>query len=43
MKSQAVFSDGAGIPGVSGDANVHRPARPLAIFGINAKLPGVVP
>jgi hypothetical protein len=43
MKSHAVFSDGAGIPGVSGDENVHRPARPLAILGSKEKLPGEVP
>jgi hypothetical protein len=38
-KSQAVLSDGAGMPGVSGDENVHGvPTRPRL-----AKEPGVVP
>jgi hypothetical protein len=43
MKSQAVFVDGAGIPGVSGDVNVYRPAAPGAIRAGAAKLAGVVP
>ena len=38
-KSHAVFSDGAGIPGVSGELNVSAPPS----CGAFAKLPGVVP
>ncbi len=39
MKSQAVLSDGAGMPGVSGDENVQGvPTLPRC-----AKEPGVVP
>jgi hypothetical protein len=39
MKSQAVLSDGGGMPGVSGELNVHAvPTRPRC-----AKEPGVVP
>jgi hypothetical protein len=43
MKSQAVFVDGSGMPGVSGEANVYRPATPGAILLGAAKLAGVVP
>jgi hypothetical protein len=43
MKSQAVFVEGAGIPGVSGDVNVYRPAAPAAIRATAAKLAGLVP
>ena len=43
MKSHAVFSEGLGIPGVSGEANVSAPARPGSNAGLSAKLPGVVP
>ena len=32
MKSQAVLCDGSGMPGVSGDENVYRPAAPGAIL-----------
>ena len=39
MKSQAVLSDGAGMPGVSGELNVSGP--PIWLWF--AKLPGVVP
>ena len=39
MKSQAVASDGAGMPGVSGELKVSGPP----ICGRSAKLPGVVP
>jgi hypothetical protein len=42
-KSHAVFSDGCGIPGVSGEEYVQRPDTPGAIHGGTAKLPGVVP
>jgi hypothetical protein len=39
MKSHAVFSDGAGMPAVSGELKVHGvPTR-----GGSAKLPGFVP
>jgi hypothetical protein len=43
MKSQAVFVEGAGIPGVSGDEKVNRPATPGAIRPGAAKLAGLVP
>jgi hypothetical protein len=43
MKSHAVFSDGNGIPGVSGEEKVRAPVLPAAIRGALAKLPGVVP
>ena len=42
-KSQAVLLLGAGIPGVSGEANVQAPSTPGAMTGGLAKLPGVVP
>jgi hypothetical protein len=43
MKSQAVFIEGSGIPGVSGDEKVNRPAAPAAIIAGAAKLAGLVP
>jgi len=43
MKSQAVFVEGTGIPGVSGEEYVYRPAAPGAIRAGAAKLAGVVP
>src|SRR5580704_2335302 len=43
MNSQAVFIDGAGMPGVSGDENVNRPAAPAAMRLGAAKLAGLVP
>jgi hypothetical protein len=39
MKSQAVLSLGAGIPGVSGELKAYTVPTP----GVRAKLPGVVP
>jgi len=39
MKSQAVLSEGCGMPGVSGDENARTPP----ISGAFAKLPAVVP
>ncbi len=39
MKSHAVFSDGGGMPGVSGDENMRGPPTSAGL----AKLPGVVP
>lgn len=42
-KSQAVLSDGWGMPGVSGDENVQQPSGPGAIRDGFAKLPGDVP
>ena len=39
MKSHAVFADGSGMPGVSGDEKLSGP--PMS--GRFAKLPGVVP
>jgi hypothetical protein len=43
MKSQAVFVEGAGMPGVSGDENVNRPAAPVRTRLGAAKLAGLVP
>jgi hypothetical protein len=43
MKSQAVFVEGWGIPGVSGEEKVNRPATPAAILPGTAKLAGLVP
>jgi hypothetical protein len=39
MKSQAVFGDGAGMPGVSGEEKLR--GAPISLA--SAKLPGVVP
>jgi hypothetical protein len=39
MKSQAVFSDGAGIPAVSGELKLQG----VPMRGTRAKLPGFVP
>jgi hypothetical protein len=43
MKSHALFNEGSGIPGVSGEEKVNRPATPAAIFAGAAKLAGLVP
>ena len=43
MKSQAVLVDGSGMPGVSGEVKVNRPAAPAAIREGAAKLAGLVP
>lgn len=42
MKFHAVFVEGAGMLGVSGDEKVRAPSGPGAIFGFSANEPGVV-